>query len=98
MRRAASAFLIVFAILAAGVAGLAVGRSNGPLPEWLSALLPAATKPSSAKSEATGPIIYYRNPDSLPDYSQTPKRTSSGKEYLPVHASEDGSVEEPAPE
>ena len=53
MRRAVSAFLMVFAILAAGVAGLAVGRSNGPLPEWLSALLPAAAKPSPAKSEAT---------------------------------------------
>jgi len=89
---------MVFAILAAGVAGLAVGRSNGPLPDWLSALVPAAAKPGSAKSEATGPIIYYRNPDGLPDYSETPKRTSSGKEYLPVHASEDVSFEEKAPE
>jgi Cu(I)/Ag(I) efflux system membrane fusion protein len=98
MRRAVSALLMAFAIFAAGVAGLAVGRSNGPLPEWLSALLPAAAKPSSAKSEATGPIIYYRNPDGLPDYSQTPKRTSSGKEYLPVHASEDVDFEDKAPE
>jgi membrane fusion protein, copper/silver efflux system len=98
MRRAASAFLAVFAVLAAGVGGLAVGRSTSPLPEWLSALLPAGTKPSPAKPEATGPIIYYRNPDGLPDYSQTPKRTSSGKEYLPVHASEDVDFEEKAPE
>src|SRR5712664_527947 len=98
MRRAASAFLMVFAILAAGVAGLAVGRSNSLLPEWLSALLPAAAKPNSAKSEATGPIIYYRNPDGLPDYSETPKKTSSGKEYLPVHASEDVNFEEKTPE
>jgi Cu(I)/Ag(I) efflux system membrane fusion protein len=98
MRRAASALLMAFAILAAGVAGVAVGRSSGPLPEWLSALLPAAARPGSARSEATGPVIYYRNPDGLPDYSQTPKRTSSGKEYLPVHASEDVSFEETAPE
>jgi Cu(I)/Ag(I) efflux system membrane fusion protein len=49
-------------------------------------------------AEATGPIIYYRNPDGLPDYSQTPKKTSSGKEYLPVRASEDVSFEEKAPE
>jgi Cu(I)/Ag(I) efflux system membrane fusion protein len=77
---------------------LAVGRSNSPLPEWLSALLPAAAKPNSAKSEATGPIIYYRNPDGLPDYSLTPKKASTGKEYLPVRASEDVDFEEKAPE
>ena len=98
MRRAATALLMVFAILAAGVAGLALGRWNGPLPGWLSALVPAGTKPSLAKSEATGPIIYYRNPDGLPDYSEAPKKTSSGKEYLPVHASEDVDFEEKAPE
>src|SRR5258707_964731 len=98
MRRAAVALLTAFAILAAGVAGVAVGRSNSPLPEWLSALLPAAAKPSSAKPEATGPIIYYRNPDGLPDYSLTPKKTSAGKDYLAVHASEDVSFEEKAPE
>jgi membrane fusion protein, copper/silver efflux system len=98
MRRAVSAFLMVFAILAAGVAGLAVGRSNGPLPEWLSALLPAAAKPGPAKSEATGPIIYYRNPDGMPDYSLTRKTTSAGKEYSAVHASEDVNFEDKAPE
>ena len=86
------------AILAAGAAGLSVGRSNSPLPEWLSALLPAATKPNAAKAEATGPIIYYRDPDGLPDYSLTPKKTSAGQEYLPVRASEDVDFEEKAPE
>ena len=98
MRRAVSACLVVFAILAAGVAGLAIGRSSGPLPDWLSALLPAAAKPNAAKAEATGPIIYYRDPDGLPDYSETPKKTSSGKDYLPVRASEDVDFEEKAPE
>src|SRR5258707_15864229 len=98
MRRAAVALFMAFAILAAGVAGLAVGRSNGPLSEWLSALVPPGIKPSSAKFEATGPIIYYRNPDGVPDYSETPKTTSSGKEYLPVRASEDVDFEEKAPE
>ncbi len=89
---------MVFAILAAGVVGLAVGRSNGPLPGWLDGVLPAAAKQSPAQSEATGPIIYYRDPDGLPDYSLTPKKTSSGKEYSAVHASEDVSFEEKAPE
>jgi Cu(I)/Ag(I) efflux system membrane fusion protein len=98
MRPPAGAFLIVSAILVAGVVGLAVGRSNGPLPGWLDGVLPAAAKQSPVQSEATGPVIYYRDPDGLPDYSLTPKKTSSGKEYVAVHASEDVSFEEKAPE
>jgi len=98
MRRPVGAFLIVSAILAAGVVGLAVGRSNGPLPGWLDGVLPVAAKQSMAQSEASGPIIYYRDPDGLPDYSLTPKKTSSGKDYSTVRASEDVSFEEKAPE
>ncbi len=98
MRRPVGAFLIVSAILAAGMVGLAVGRSSSPLPGWLAALFPAAVKPSLARSEATGPVIYYRDPDGLPDYSLTPRKTSSGKEYSAVRESEDVSFEEKAPE
>jgi Cu(I)/Ag(I) efflux system membrane fusion protein len=90
MRRPLGAFLIVSAILAAGLAGLAVGRSSGPLP--------ATTKAGPAKSEATGPILYYRDPDGLPNYSLTPKKTSAGREYSAVRASEDVSFEEKVPE
>jgi len=89
MRRPVSAFLMVFAILAAGAVGLVVGRSNSTLAGWLDGLLPAAAKQSPAQSEATGPIIYYRNPDGLLDYSLTPKKTSAGKDYLAVRSSED---------
>src|SRR6266849_2762847 len=98
MRRLIAAFLIVSAILAAGVAGLVVGRSNGPLPGWLDAVLPVAAKQSPAQPEATGPVIYYRDPDGLPDYSLTPKKTSAGKDYLAVRASEDVSFEDKPPE
>jgi membrane fusion protein, copper/silver efflux system len=98
MRRLFSMLLMASAVVAAGAVGMAVGRSNGPLPVWLSAVLPAAAKPSPAQPEATGPIIYYRDPDGAPDYSLTPKKTSSGKEYAVVRASEDMSFEEKAPE
>jgi membrane fusion protein, copper/silver efflux system len=90
MRPPLGAFLIVSAVLAAGVAGLAVGRSSGPLP--------ATAKPGPAMSEATGPIIYYRDPDGLPGYSLTPNKTSTGKDYLAVRSSEDVSFEERPPE
>src|SRR6266481_2173078 len=98
MRRPVGAFLTVSAILAAGVVGLAVGRSNGPLPGRLDGVLAAAAKQNPAQSEATGPVIYYRDSDGLPDYSLTPKKTSAGKDYLAVHASEDVSFEAKAPE
>ena len=98
MRRPVSAFLIASAFLAAGLVGLAVGRSNGPLPGWLDGFLPAATKQTPALSEATGPVIYYRDPDGLPNYSLTPRKTSSGKEYSAVRASEDVSFDEQPPE
>src|SRR6266704_618733 len=95
MRRLVAAFLIVFATLAAGAAGLAVGRSNGPLPGWLDAVLPTAKQ---GPAQPTGPVIYYRDPDGLPDYSPTPKKTSAGKDYLAVRASEEVSFEDKAPE
>jgi Cu(I)/Ag(I) efflux system membrane fusion protein len=95
MRRPATALLMLFAILAAGAVGLVVGRSNSPLPGWLDGVLPAVAKQSPVQSEATGAIIYYRSPDG-PDYSLTPKKTSSGKDYLPVRSSEDVSFEEKA--
>jgi len=98
MRRPAGAFLIVSAILVAGIVGLVVGRSSSTLPGWHDGVPPAAAKPSPVQPEATGPIIYYRDPDGLPDYSLTPRKTSSGKEYSAVHASEDVSFEEKAPE
>jgi Cu(I)/Ag(I) efflux system membrane fusion protein len=98
MRRPVSALLIVSAVLAAGVVGLAVGRSNGPLPVWLDGVLPAAAKQSPAPTEATGPVIYYRDPDGLPNYSLAPKKTSAGKDYVAVRGSEDVSFEEKAPE
>ncbi len=91
-------FLVVSAVVAAGVVGLAVGRSTGSHLGWPDGVLPAAAKPNPAQPAATGPIIYYRDPDGLPGYSQTPKKTSVGREYLAVRASEDLSFEEKTPE
>ena len=93
MKRSMNVLLTASAILVAAAGGLVVGRSNGPVPGGLSAVLPAAGTQNSVKSEAAGPIIYYRDPDGLPDYSQTPKKTSSDKEYLPVRSSEEVNFE-----
>ena len=98
MRRPVGVFLALVAILAAGLGGLAVGRSSVPLPGWVSAVVPTATKPASGQPASTGPIIYYRDPDGARNYSLTPKTTASGKEYTAVRASEDVSFEESSPD
>src|SRR5271168_238895 len=98
-----SPLLIACAILAAGLVGLAVGRSNSPLPGWLSTILPTAATPGppepapeakapevmAAKSGGTHRIKYYRNPMGLPDKSDTPKKDNMGMAYLPVYEDED---------
>jgi Cu(I)/Ag(I) efflux system membrane fusion protein len=77
---------------------LVIGRSNSTLPGWLDGVLPAAAKQRMAQSEATGPTIYYRDPDGLTAYSLIPKKTLAGKDYVAVRSSEDVSFEESAPE
>ncbi|WP_295851865.1 efflux RND transporter periplasmic adaptor subunit [Tardiphaga sp.] len=94
MRRSSIVFLILAAASIAGGSGLAVGRSNYPLPTWLSAVLPAMADPGHASAAQTGPIIYYRDPDGAPKYSLAPAKTSSGKQYLVVKSSEDVNFEE----
>jgi len=61
-------------------------------------MLPAAATPVSDRPAPTGPIIYYRDPDGVPNYALAPKKTAAGKEYSAVHASEDVSFEEPSPD
>ena len=98
MNRSFGALLMVSAVLGAAALGLVVGRSNGPLPGWLDGILPAAARQSMAQSEASGSIIYYRDPGGLPVYSLTPKKSSAGKDYTAVRSSEDVSFDEKGPE
>jgi membrane fusion protein, copper/silver efflux system len=98
MKRSFGALVMVSAVLGAAALGLVVGRSNSQLPGWLDGILPAASKQSMAQSEASGSIIYYRDPGGLPAYSLTPKKNSAGKDYTAVRSSEDVSFEEKTPE
>jgi Cu(I)/Ag(I) efflux system membrane fusion protein len=49
--------------------------------------------PASATPAPSGPVIYYRDPDGRPVYSGELKKTSDGRNFLPIHASEDISFE-----
>ena len=93
MKRSSTLMLIAATTLIAGGTGLALGRSDRPLPAWLSAILPAAADPGAGPLAPTGAVVYYRDPDGAPKYSLVPAKTASGKEYLAVRSSEDVSFE-----
>lgn len=97
MKRAASALVLVAVIAAAGTGGYWVGQHG--LPPVVVALLPEIAKAETAgKTSVQGPVIYYRHPDDLPEYSANPANTPDGRAFRPVLASEDVSFDDAKPE
>ncbi|MCV3208348.1 efflux RND transporter periplasmic adaptor subunit [Mesorhizobium sp. YC-39] len=102
MNRAGRTGLTLAAVLAAGAGGFWAGQRNPELPAipWLQAvpwLEGVAAPPKSANPAPTGPVIYYRDPDGLPAYAATPKKTVDGRDFLPVLAGEDLNFEDKPP-
>jgi len=85
------------AALAAGGAGYVGGRGENPVPALVARieaqLTPRATT-TPAPSTASGPVVYYRDPDGKPVYSASLMMTGDGREFRPVRASEDLSFED----
>ncbi|GJD77496.1 cation efflux system protein [Methylobacterium gregans] len=88
-------FAGTLAALAAGGLGYWAGQQDGPVPAFVerarhgvARLLPAAQAPAPSKP-ASGPVVYYRDPDGKPVYSASPMVTADGREFRAVRASED---------
>jgi Cu(I)/Ag(I) efflux system membrane fusion protein len=88
------------AALAAGAAGYGAGHQGPPLTDLLAQARTLITPGQPAHREVppaahvpAGPVIYYQDPDGRPTYSLTPARTSDGRDYRAIHASEDVSFE-----
>ncbi|SEM30750.1 membrane fusion protein, Cu(I)/Ag(I) efflux system [Roseovarius azorensis] len=86
---------------AAGWAGLAAG-GKGWTPAMLTDVAQAqftalmgrqAEAMPAATRTPTGPVIYYRHPDGLAEWSATPIETADGNAFVPVLASEDVSFD-----
>ena len=96
-RRTVFAILLLPVLGAAAALGFQAGQAGWALPEgvalpgWAPAWLAAA--PGGAGS-ASGPIVYYRDPDGKPAYSAGPRTTADGRDYVAVQASEDVSFDE----
>lgn len=94
MKRIALTGLVLAAVLAAGGAGYWVGHRGLTMPglrTWLGIEGPVA----ASEPAGTGPVIYYRDPDGKPTYSEQPRATADSRPFRAVRASEDVSVDEP---
>ena len=83
------AVLTALSLAAAGVGGYLAGAGKLPLDAtgataWIAELTSAAPR-----AQGTGPIVYYKHPDGLPEYSAGPKRTDDGRDFVAVRQSED---------
>ena len=94
------------AALAAGGLGYGAGQEGSPVPAlvqqartgfayWLPGARTASLVPAPVAAKATGPVIYYQDPDGKPDYATEPKRTADGRPYRAVRASDDVHFDEP---
>lgn len=90
MSAAVKGVATVAAILAAAGAGLWAGQTG-----LLKLPLDVSPAKSTQAPQASGPVIYYRDPDGKPFYALAPKTTGGGKPYIAVHASEDVSFDSP---
>lgn len=99
MKRAGRTGLTLAAVLAAGAGGFWIGQRDtaGPPKSWLRAipwLESAALEDANANAGPTGPVIYYRDPDGHAAYSDNPRQTSDGREFVAVHAGQDVSFDD----
>lgn len=97
MNRAGRTGLTLAAVLAAGAGGYWAGQHPTVLPPlpWLhTAPEQTASIPGHPSPAASGPVVYYRDPDGRPAYSADPRTTADGRAFVAVHAGEDISFEE----
>ncbi len=95
MKRIGHLGLTLAALVAVGAGGYWAGSREfaSPFLPWLQAHGLTTPARAVAVGAPSGPIIYYRDTDGLPNYSAVPKATNAGKDFLPVYASEETSFD-----
>lgn len=97
---------ITLVAVGAGWAGLKAGEGGitlsglRDLAEMQIAMLVGQEAAAMQGPDATGPVIYWRHPDDMPEWSAVEVSTADGRSFLPVFASEDVTfdpVAEPGP-
>ena len=105
MRGTGLTALVLVALVAAGAGGYRAGQRGIALPPlpWIAPRLASwltmhglGQGAASAAPAPTGPVVYWRDPDGHPAYAEAANKTADGRDFLPVHASEDVSFDTPA--
>src|SRR5688572_1593524 len=85
------------AILAAALGGYRLGAGAWPDPAtWVAKTTqraPNAKDPVAAASTERK-VLYWRDPDGKNDFAPGPKKTSDGRDYIPVYDDEEGDFAE----
>lgn len=91
--KTATVLLTACALAVAGGGGYLIGSQGVGLKDVRSIATNLtegkARSSEPARSAGTGPVIYYRHPDGDPVWSLTPSKTSDGRDFVPVQASDD---------
>jgi len=104
MSRTGRTGLTLAAILAAGAGGYWGGQRDVEMPalHWAQThlrLQPFASQAAERVPAPSGAVVYYRDPDGKAAYAATPTKTTDGRDFRPVLASEDLSFDDtPKPE
>jgi len=86
MFRTVIAGIALMAILAGGAAGYRLGAGAWPALSASGLLKTASGTDAKGTSPAAGrAVLYWKHPDGDADFSQEPKKTSDGRDYVPVY-------------
>ena len=97
LKRSITSALVLAALAGAAAGGYLVGQSGWRFPDWVPPELTTLLRGKPAP-KASGPVVYYRDPDGKPAYSAEPAKTADGRDYVPVRASEDVTFEDAVPQ
>lgn len=90
--KTAALLLSACSLAIGGGGGYLLGSGRVAIPDIAALRLLMAEAPAAAeeaRSPGRGPVIYYRHPDGDPAWSAEPAKTSDGRDFVPVRASED---------
>lgn len=98
-KRVVRGTLLIVLLLIVLAAGFRLGKTDLVIPGWVPPRVAELLGGRARSTPPDGAVIYYRDPDGRPSYSAEPRKTSDGRDYVAVRASEDVSFENaPAPQ
>ena len=85
MRKLLLGGIAIAAVLTPLVAGYRLGSGNWPTPQSLFLKPVATTVAITAPVMAERKVLYWKDPDAGTDFSSVPKKTTTGRDYVPVY-------------